>query len=186
MRGRCHTRWCSRRWRLTAGIGAVQQRAKGQGGEPGATRGPLHERTFSGLASVPAVEQPRDVYTWVVRALLHPPPPGAGGAAAEGGPQGAAGEEAAATLQYVLLLIGRKWERMDVAAALDCLPAGTKFSDMGACVSVLSMGIMRRSNGRTLHVRLPPARCLLPAPEAPPMQALVPLPAGRAPVMARR
>eukprot|EP00892_Ulva_mutabilis_P012193 jgi/Ulvmu1/9346/UM050_0098.1 len=146
---------------------SMMQRVQGPRQAAGTARRAQRERLLDGLVSVPAVQQPRDVYTWVLRTLLHPPDHAqqerqdnaggrgeAGSAAGTPGADAEAKTEAAATLQYVLLLIGRKWERMDVAAALDCLPAGTKVKDMGACVSALSVGIMRRSNGRTLHASL--------------------------------
>lgn len=109
--------------------------------------------------NVPGVQRPRDVYTWVLRTILRPEAQHGQGAAGSGGAAersstGTSGDTADA-LQFALLLIGRKWERMDVAASLDCLPSETRISDMGACVSALSVGIMRRGNGRTLHVRAP-------------------------------
>jgi hypothetical protein len=61
---------------------------------------------------------------------------------------GEQGELRQRMLEYALLLIGRKWDRMDAAAALDCLPGD----------------IMRRSHGCVLQVRLSlqPVLCLSP------------------------
>ena len=116
----------------------------------------MRKTAVAGFVNVPGVQRPRDVYTWVLRTILQPEAQHGQGAAeaAEKSSNGNSGDTAGA-LQFALLLIGRKWERIDVAAALDCLPTETRISDMGACVSALSVGIMRQGNGRTLHVRAP-------------------------------
>lgn len=112
-------------------------------------RATLNNAALPGRAavSVPAVSQPQDVYTWLLRVLLATP---------DGQTQrGAAGGDQveASVLSYVLLLIGRKWERMDAAAVLGCLPDSVTLREMSSSVAAMSVGMMRRSHGCKLQAR---------------------------------
>lgn len=96
---------------------------------------------------IPSVAAPGDVYTWLLRALV------AQAAAPEHGASDP--DRAAAALQHGLMLIGRKWDRMDVAAALDCLPGSTQLADMSQCLRAMSIGMLRQSHSCTLQARSP-------------------------------
>lgn len=90
---------------------------------------------------VAGVSHPEDVYTWLLRTLV---------ATAQSSDDEAASK---AALQHGLMLIGRKWDRMDVAAALDCLPGSTKLSELDRCLSAMSIGMLRQSHSCSLQVR---------------------------------
>lgn len=76
-------------------------------------------------------------------------------------------------LEYAMVLLGRKWDRMDVAAALDCLPQDTHLNTFGPCISALSVNINRHGHTCTLNVRTPPPPP--PTPEPPLSLLLCPL-----------
>lgn len=140
------------------------------------------------LSSVPGVRRPEDIYTWLLRTLLTPleatstsgisgtssTPAQSPGALPPRSPQTAASPSTSTSaaeivysthqqdfLEYALLMLGRKWERMDAAAALDCIPGDTPLQRLGPCIQAMSVGIMRHSHGSTLHVRISSTVCCL-------------------------
>ena len=117
-------------------------------------RATLNNATLPGRAavSVPTLSQPQDVYTWLLRALLATPD-------SDPKPHSEPDAVGASVLSYVLLLIGRKWARMDAAAVLGCLPDTVTLREMSSSVAAMSTGMMRRSHGCKLQACPPAPLC---------------------------
>jgi hypothetical protein len=57
-------------------------------------------------------------------------------------------------LPYVLNLLERKWDRLNVAAALDALPGESTFRDVSNSLAAMSTAMKRRSRSCQLQVWL--------------------------------
>jgi hypothetical protein len=96
------------------------------------------------------VTHPEDVYTWLLRCLIQEAT-----LSRKGAESGTAAPDLALddVLHHGLMLIARKWDRMNAAAVLDCLPDDLLLRDMSTCLAAMSIGMMRRSHSHTLQVR---------------------------------
>jgi hypothetical protein len=130
----------------------------------------LDNVALSAGAPVPNVSKPEDVYTWLLRSLLdaaHAPARDAGAAtcsiasvSSQAHSTQDENEYRERALRHGLMLIGRKWERMDAAAVLESLPDITSLRDMAGCLAAMSTGMMRRRHSCTLQARpQQPAAC---------------------------
>lgn len=93
---------------------------------------------------------PEDVYTWLLRCLVEEATTRKMGATF-----GAVASDSVLddVLHHGLMLIARKWDRMNAAAVLDCLPSDILLSDVSECLVTMSIGMMRRIHSHTLQVR---------------------------------
>ena len=116
-------------------------------------------------AGIPGVAKPEDVYTWLLKCLLHSPVSphsvdhSSRSVVQERANRSSSRVATGAALEHALMVIGRKWERMDVAAALECLPGNVGLRTMGPCLTAMSTGMMRRTHSCTLQVRVSAAPC---------------------------
>ena len=74
---------------------------------------------------------------------------------------GDAGQQSV-NMQQALMLLARKWDRMDVPAAMARLPGDLPMAAMAECLGAMGRGMTWRHHSATLQARRVPLNAQLP------------------------
>ena len=100
-----------------------------------ADKGTLVNAGLTRVISIPAVKQPEDVYTWLLRAfVVHAD-------AVHKNEAGAGQGTRTSAWANPLMLLGRKWKSVDAAEALAMMPDNLLVADLAPYLSTILKGV---------------------------------------------